>query len=301
MLTGTALDLTPFGAVLQGIGLLVLLLAVVALYFAIRLPKSTAGKVISATLVVMVFGYFPTTSVWQGYKQRQRFKEAHAHFQERCKSAGEKVKRVVEDADGIVWMKWRSEDYSPYDQYALSDPYGRDCSGESCIKQLLRATEGLENDPARKQPHYKGYQFVETVDPRDGYSYRYTLALPPQDPQLSSLPRPQLKRVRIEKLTAVFGVTWDDLSSREDRDRWIAGSSLKIIDLMTAEVVAERVGYMFDGALGNKNGGRQPWSYAERNACPEFPSVGDGTARRMRTYRETLDFLTSSLKPKQRN
>jgi hypothetical protein len=103
-----------------------------------------------------------------------------------------------------------------------------------------------------------------------------------------------LKRVRIEKPTAIFGVTWDDLSTQEDRDRWIAASSLKIIDLMTAEVVAERVGYMFDGGLGNQSGGRQPWSYAAFMACPPFEL---STAGNPMLYTRTRKFIWSVLRP----
>jgi hypothetical protein len=299
MLTGTPLDLTPFGPVLQGIGFFILLLALGALYLAIRKPKTLAGKVICSAIVVAVFGYLPATSMWEGHKQRERFDEAFARFQEHCRTAGFKIKRAVEDVDGIVWLKWRPKERNQYDQYRLNDPYGHDCDGEACIEQLLRATEGLENDPARKQPHYKGYKFVESVDPRDGRAYRYTLALPPQDTQLSSLPRPQLKRVRIDKPAARYGVTWDDLSTRDDRDRWIAGSSLQVIDLRTNEVIGERIGYMFDAGLGDRGGGRQPWTYARGNACPEFTPLGDGTARRTRTYRETPDFLMTVLKPRE--
>ena len=297
MLTGTPLDLTPFGSVLQGFGLVILLVALGALYLAIRKPKTIAGKVVCTAIVIGAFGYFPVKGILEARKQRDRLQDAVARFQEHCKTAGPKIKRVVADVDGIVWMRWRPETFNQGDQYRLNDPYGQDCIGEDCFRRLLRATEGFENDPARKQPYYKGYRFVETIDPRDGLAYRYSLVLPRQNPKLSSLAEPELKRIRIDKLTAVYGVTWDDLSTREDRDRWIAGSSLKVIDRRTNELIAERIGYMFDAALGDSSGGRQPWTYAERYACPEFPPLGDGTARRMRTFRETPDFLMTVLKP----
>jgi hypothetical protein len=308
MLTGTPLDLTPFGAVLQGIGLIALLLATAALYVAIRLPKSVPGKVIASAIVVAVFGYFPVMSAWEGYKERRRFNDAYAHFQERCKSAGEHVERVVDDVDGVMWMKWRPKEFNQYDQYRLTDPYGQDCGGDECIERLLRATRGTELDPERKlgshyMSPYRGYRFVESFDPADGKLYRYERQLyRPHDREAKwdwTLVRTELVRTSIDRPTARYGITWDDLSSHEDRDRWIAGSSLRVIDLQTNEVVAERIGYMFDSGLGNKSGGRQPWTYAQHNACPEFPSVGDGTNRRMRTYRETLDFVVSVLKPAQ--
>jgi hypothetical protein len=299
VLTGTPLDLTPFAAVFQAIGIGALILALVSLYLAIKLPNTTAGKVICTSLVLVLFGYFPAMSAWNGYQQQQRLDEAHAHFQNRCKGAGEKIKRVVDDVDGVVWLKWRTE-FNQKDQYQLNDPYGQECIGEECIQKLLRATEGLENDPAQKQPHYRGYKFVETVDPRDGHTYQYTLALPPQDSRLSSLPRPQLRRLRIERATAIYGVAWDDISTRDDRDRWIAGSSLKVIDLKSNEVIAERIGYMFDRGLGGGSGGRQPWTFAVQDACPEFSKYpNEGT--RGRTLNESRDFIAKTLVPSKGN
>lgn len=295
MLTGTPLDLTPFGPALQGVGLVFVLLALGALYWAVRKPRTVAGKVICSAIVVAVFGYFPAKAVWEGHKHRQRVNEAFARFQEHCRSAGPKIKRVVEDVDGIAWLKWRPGELNLYDQYRLNDPYGHDCDGEACIKQLLRATEGLENDPARKQPHTKGYRYVETIDPRDGRAYRYSLALVPKSPAVTTW-RTQLRRIEIAQPIAPYGVTWDDLSTREDRDRWIAGSSLKVIDLHTNEVIAERIGYMFDAGLGASGDGRQPWTYAQRYACPEFPAQPD--ARRIRSLRETPNFLLTVLKPR---
>jgi hypothetical protein len=310
MSTGTALDLTPFGAVFQGIGLFVLLLAVVALYFAIGLPKSILGKAVSAVLVVAVIGYFPAMSVWEGYKQRQRFKEANAHFQERCKSAGEKVKRVVEDVDGIVWMRWRPEKYSPYDQYTLDDPYGRDCIGEDCIRILLRIERGHELDPAEAKRRSNGYSFVESRDPNDGRLYRYQAIIGPvrkrseQERQQAMAntgndPGPEILgaaviKTPIETLSARYGVTWEDLSTHRDRNRWIAGSSLQIIDLQTNEVIAERIGYMFDSGLGNQSNGRQPWSYATFTACPAFETSPAGSPM---LYTRTRKFIWSVLRP----
>lgn len=297
MLTGTPLDLTPFGPVLQGFGLVILLAALGALYLAIRKPTTIAGKVVWTAIVIVAFGYFPARGIVEARKQRDRFQDAFARFQEHCKTAGRKVTLVVSEVEGIVWMKWRPNDLNQYDQFQLNDPYGHDCAGDQCIEQLLRVSEGLENDPVGKGPNSRGYKFVETIDPQDGRAYRYTLALLPQNPEVPSIWRTQLKRASIERPTATYGVTWDDLSTPADRDRWIAGSSLKVIDLRTGEVIAERIGYMFDAGLGDSGGGRQPWTYARGNACPEFPLVGDGTPRRTRTHRETPNFLLTVLKP----
>ena len=87
-------------------------------------------------------------------------------------------------------------------------------------------------------------------------------------------------------------MTYDDITTREERDVWIAGSSLRVIDLETNEVMAERIGYMMDPAQGNTSGGRAPWSYATDNACPPF-SGGQ--------VQQTEDFVETILKPKLEN
>ena len=67
------------------------------------------------------------------------------------------------------------------------------------------------------------------------------------------------------------------IQTREDWDYWIAGSSLRLIDLQTNEVMAERIGYMGDWAQGSSAVGRSPWLLAANNACPEFaPRHGSG-------------------------
>lgn len=92
-----------------------------------------------------------------------------------------------------------------------------------------------------------------------------------------------------------YGVTFDDLSTREEREHWIAGSSLKVIDLTTNEVIAERIGYMMDPGQGERGGGRQPWRWAADVACPKFPLDGD---RQSYQGNQTRNFVEKVLRPK---
>lgn len=50
----------------------------------------------------------------------------------------------------------------------------------------------------------------------------------------------------------------------------VEGSSLRVLDLQTNEVIAERIGYMMDWAQGSQAGGRSPWLFAADYACPSF-------------------------------
>jgi membrane protein implicated in regulation of membrane protease activity len=307
-MTGTPLDLTPFGAVLQGIGLLYWLAVLAALALVLWKVRGWPWKALLATGVLTTMVGPVAIHVMRTNREQQQTKakldEAMARFKARCESAGEKINRTVVNVDGVVWMKWREEISNAdnfADQFKLNDPYGQDCGAEDCILRLLRATKGLELDPKRELPYHQGYRFVETRDPRDGLLYRYTLRLDrPFDHDhkwLESLIKPELDREVISRVTARYGVTWDDISTREDREHWIAGSSLKIIDLQTNEVNAERVGYMVDQGQGSQEGFRSPWLYAEQFACPEFAQIGPSDSRRRHSGRETRDFTSKMLQP----
>jgi hypothetical protein len=90
-----------------------------------------------------------------------------------------------------------------------------------------------------------------------------------------------------------YGVTYDDISTREERDYWIAGSSLKVIDLQTNQVMAERIGSMMDRGQGDRSGGRAPWLFAADHACPPFAPTNPSTAQ---SY-QTVLFAERILKP----
>lgn len=99
-----------------------------------------------------------------------------------------------------------------------------------------------------------------------------------------------------------YGITYDDISTKEDRDFWIAGSSLRIVDLTSGETIAERIGYMMDPGQGSRGGGRQPWLLAADRACPPFLArferiverVPGASAQRLQSY----DFAEKVVTPR---
>jgi hypothetical protein len=285
MLTGTPLDMTPFGSIVNGIGWLYWLLALGLLVLAVCRPKTLFRKALWSMLVLAAFGVMPAIEIRDAYAAQARLRAAQAHFEMRCKSAGEKISRTVENVEGVVWMKWRDkiESGDDRDQFKLFDPYGRDCSEQGCIEQLLRVTQGQELDPEKKKPFYTGYQFVESTDPRTQKAYQYTRRLyraSDRDPKYGKwvieselVPQPS------QKMTARYGITWDDIPTRGDREHWIAGGSIKVIDLQNNEVIAERLGFLIDKGQGDTGGFRSPWGWARSysEACP--PLTSDQTTR----------------------
>jgi hypothetical protein len=237
---------------------------------------------------------------------KERSAKAQAMFAERCKTAGEKIYKTVDGVEGIFLLKLRPGHVNYQNQFALDDPYGRDLLGQGYIKSFIRGSYQAETSGATKPdaPPRFGYLYVEAVDPKDGKRYRYTGEVREHEATSSLLVGGTGKKFKttgfvLDKVPAPgaaprYGVTYDDISTHEEREYWIAGSSLKLVDLQTNEVVAERVGYMIDLAQGNTAGGRSPWLYAADHACPKFSDKNGASAQ----GNQTLDFAEKVLKPK---
>jgi hypothetical protein len=202
----------------------------------------------------------------------------------------------------------------------MDDPYGRDLGGLGYIESFIQGSyqrgkrERPEGGPARI-----GYRFIEAQDAQDGRRYRYTGGIKATGRMEATAPNVQIELKRdpnfdlniyrfvVDKVPATgsaprYGVTYDDISTHQERTHWIAGSSLKVIDLQTKEIMGERIGYMVDWAQGSRAGQRSPWLFAADNACPSFLrnfkilKSGTGPAFPSQMY-QTLDFVEKVLKP----
>ena len=251
-----------------------------------------------------------------------RLAKAEAMFAERCKKAGVFIHRTAENVEGVFLMKLRPQGINHGDQYRMDDPYGRDFGGDAYIRSFLNgffeANYKRPDEPRSNVLPHIAYSYVEALDPKDGQRYRYTGSRKVVGRMDASAPNVKVDLARdpnfdlniyaftLDKVPAPgpmprYGVTYEDISTREERDYWIAGSSLKVIDLQTNEVMAERIGYMMDRGQGNTNSGRSPWLFAADHACPTFqrnpnfplqPGHGASAQRH-----QTEDFVERILKP----
>jgi hypothetical protein len=238
-----------------------------------------------------------------------RLAEAEARFAERCKTSGEFIKRTVDNVEGIYLLKLRPSKINYGNQFQMDDPYGSDFGGDAAIRTLLRGEYQATHrgTPAPGSPPRLGYRYVEAIDPNDGKRYRYIGRS--EEPwqydknYLKGYIRFVFDKTPVTGAPPRYGVTYDDISTRADRELWIAGSSLKVIDLKTDEVIAERIGYMVDYGQGNRNGGRAPWLMAADNACPTFQRNPNLPLRPNRGASaqdyQTLDFVEKVLRPTQ--
>ncbi|EXI63689.1 MAG: hypothetical protein AW08_03927 [Candidatus Accumulibacter adjunctus] len=217
---------------------------------------------------------------------KARLAKAEAMFQDRCKKAGEFIHRTAENVDGIMVLKPRPDHINSGDQYRMDDPYGFDVTGTGYFVIFLQGKDA-KGSLVEQGGTSNGYLYVDAVDPKDNKRYRYTGSIKEVTHTSSILmggdgkTQFKSKAFVLDKTPAPnppprYGVTYDDISTREERDYWIAGSSLKVIDLKNNEVMAERIGYMMDRGQGNNSGGRSPWLLAANHACPIFPKTSGG-------------------------
>jgi hypothetical protein len=318
------IELTGWGDLLRLVGVLFWVLVIGALIAALAVPKTGRGKAVATLIVVGLFAAFPGRWAWKMKQERDaaraRYQKAEAMFEERCKKAGVFIRRTAENVEGVFLLKLRPEGSNYGDQYRMDDPYGRDLDGEGYIKTFIQGNYDSMR-PKETRPGWPlriGYRYVDAIDPEDGKRYRYTgsiKAVRKQDTtahnvKLAMSKDPNydlniygfvLARIPAPDPASRYGVIYDDISTREERDYWIAGSSLRVIDLETKEVMAERVGYMMDRGQGNNSGGRAPWLLAANYACPDFhrfPNpvvVVPGSSAQIR---QAQDFVEKVLKPK---
>ena len=267
---------------LQATGIAFIVLSLIGIALALWLPKKWWGKLLAVIAVAFVIS-LPLREARKEEQQQQvvvddykeRYAKAKALFDERCKTAGEKIYKTVENVEGVFVLRPRTEELNYSDQFKLDDPYGYAGTGENYLKLFVRGrtTEPAKTGEIIDPSKVVSYRFVEVSDEAGKGFYRYTTTMPKEESE--RLTRngggavPLVKTVTQDRI-AKYGITWSDISTDIDRQSWIAGSSLKIIDLQTNDVIAERIGYMFDKGQGDTSGGRSPWSAARVNACPSL-------------------------------
>lgn len=247
------------------------------------LTRAAFVRLVVKSCVGLAILQFMTASAACAPVVSKKSHRAEALFRQHCIKAGETIKHTVKDVEGIYLLKGRPKETNYSDQFLMDDPYGGDLGGDAYIESFLKATHEpsrryaalLKDPPAHDPQEPIGYDFVEMSDPHGGGRSRYTAYVEQPgktNPKfIMDYFRVILKKTPASSSLPRYGVTYDDISTHEDRRHWIAGSSLKVIDRQTGEVIAERIGYMMDPAQGVTAGGRSPWFFAARMACPAFP------------------------------
>ena len=269
MLTGTPLDLTPFGPLLSALGLLYWAVALGAAGLALWLPRSWWAKLSTAAFVVAAFVYPVMSHVHTRQTKRDewqaRLDESMALFRERCKGAGEKIHRTVANVDGIflenIRPKMESSDRSDpnWPDAALPD----ESRGDWYIRTFLFWEHHEDNRNPRgylnnQLSELLGYRFVDVKD-ADGRTYRYRLI----KSELAELSRELVNGPPVR-----YAVSFINMVDPADRKKWIAGTKVLITDTVTNEVIAEHTWFSIEPGQGNTVSFRSPWGFAQ--TCPNL-------------------------------
>lgn len=269
------LELTGWGDIIRGVGILYWVIGAYLLYLSIKKSSTRFGKIGSGLFVAFLFGFFPLKScvdqIVYVRDYKARLAKAEAIFNERCKTSGEKIYRTVENVEGIYLLKLRpSYDFS---YQGAEDPYGNVGEyghGDAYILSFLKGKSGEHDLLDSRSREKMGYRYVDAEDTFSGQRYRYSGAWW-KDPKRSEKWSPELRldRTPTSQPAPRYGVTYEDLTTPEERALWIAGSVLRIVDLQTNEILAERIGYMMDRGQGaGTPPTRLAWEFARAFSCP---------------------------------
>ena len=188
---------------------------------------------------------------------RKRYDPAKARFDQLCQNAGEKIYRTADNVDGILLLKVRGDDekYQSNRYNPLKDQMWEDAAVESELER-----EGyIEEFLFRSVGSFPKYVYVDVVQ-KDNSITRYSTYKGEQDWVTDKQPNPHSR--------ARYAVTYENDISWENRKHWIAGTTIKIIDTKTNELMAEKTMYAFVPELGYSKFEQNPNPWGRGMRCP---------------------------------
>lgn len=202
----------------------------------------------------------------QAEARREYARAAHAHFKQRCESAHITYHKQVPPQDGVFIMKpgTKVTVQQLKDQFWMGDPYDMPDTPENEAHGLLYRQKSLPKESWDARNGRGGFDFVEAPHPdQPGKYQRFTLK-PTKEKDGKGFVIHESGSDIVDTRLSRYGYTWDDISTPEDRKYWVAGGRLRVVDLETGEVVAERVGYVIERYFGATSStfNQAPWSGA---------------------------------------
>ena len=187
--------------------------------------------------------------------RKQYYEPAKARFDQLCQNAGEKIYRTADNVDGILLLKVRGDDekYQSNRYNPLKDQMWEDAAVESESRRENYIKSFL---PSRSNVFYS---YVDVLQ-KDQSVTRY-MAWSKNgswivDKQTNPHPR------------ARYAVTYENDISWENRKHWIAGTTIKVIDTQTNELMAEKTMYAFVPELGYSKFEQNPNPWGRGERCP---------------------------------
>ena len=225
-------------------------------------------------VVAALFFLFPKALVWQEEQEnaekvaewRKRYDPAKARFDQLCQNAGEKIYRTVDNVDGILLLKVRGDDekYQNYSYNPRKDQMWEDAAVESEFDREAYIEEFL----LWATSSFPRYAYIDVVQ-KDSSIIRYSTRGEDRNWAMDKQPNPHPR--------ARYAVTYENDISWENRKHWIAGTTIKIIDTKTNELMAEKTMYAFVPELGYSKFEQNPNPWGRGMRCPDENSYEQKT------------------------
>ena len=220
--------------------------------------------------------------------RQKEYLESKAIFEERCKSAGEKIYQTVENVEGITLLNVPED--SP--QSSLNDPmwegavFSWSGSEEEYVKEFLyweikddddsigqlqsvdprpsaRETQirlwGHPTNMSKHRKAYRGYRYTD-VKQKDKRFLRYRF---PDDKDRKD--KETLLVQAIERPSR-YALEYKPIVDPADRKHWVAGVTVNIYDLQTKTLMATKTWYALNPSQGHAY---QTWEWSRVEACPD--------------------------------
>ena len=282
-------------------GLLTLLIITWTVVYSLSQPgKRLRNNLIATPLALLAaFAWAYIASSDDRARQREMQAKAEARqkeylaskaiFEERCKSAGEKIYQTVENVEGITLLNVPED--SP--QSSLNDPmwegavFSWSGSEEEYVKEFLyweikddddsigqlqsvdprpsaRETQirlwGFPTNMSEHEKAYRGYRYADAQQ-KDKHFLRYRF---PDDKDRKD--KETLLVQAIERPSR-YALEYKPIVDPEDRKHWVAGLTVNIYDMQTNTLMATKTWYALNLIQGHGRAYQtDEWSKVE--ACP---------------------------------
>lgn len=272
----------------------------IATALALKLPKSRQAKVWATVIVIGLSAILPLQG-YQGYRKEQRevqaykarLEKAQALFAERCKTAGERIYKTVDNVEGVLLINPRPDrsQADRADRNWLGAGFPGESGGNQYIMEFLYFNKPQSGNYGRElgwvREGLRGYPYLDIEE--EGSRFRYTLRNESEYVYGSDPVKAYGKREAAVGPLPQYVISYQNIEDPEGRTNWIAGGRVAVVDRKNGELLGEFVRYAFEPGFGNTGGERSPWGFATQ--CPQT-NYG-GSSGHIRSFVEQV------IKPKQ--
>jgi hypothetical protein len=244
------------------------------------------GACLLASALVAGCGTGAPLQPTEGKEGRALVAQQEARFAELCKQSGYRGSPVAQVQEGVRLLSMPAKHTSLTDQFTSPNLYADDEAGadyyESYLVDYFHGARSLESVSS-----YVGFSYVEVPNSTSGLVTRVRR------------PRGRLTYEQDVVPQARYGIRSYEVTSHSDRNLWITGSRIELVDISTGAVVALKTGYMRDpllGGLGERASASRidPWFRARNYACPslayQYPDMPRaGSPSPLRQHRRFAD------------